>query len=107
MVVGLVGCTGCTKLHLSFSFDGTAQFKLLTCMQIHTCECTFTACKTSKTGMCMHSCTQFWHVCMWDSEHTRHRRDAHHELALGLPHYTCGVTTGTVSVGNEIQLLCS
>ena len=33
------------------------------------------------------------------------------ELTLGLPHYTCGVTTGTVAVGNEIldeiQLLCS
>ena len=42
-----------------------------------------------------------------DSKHTRHTRDAHHELALGSPHYTCGVTTGTVAVGNEIQLLCS
>ena len=46
-------------------------------------------------------------VRMQDSKHTRHTRDAHHELALGLPHYTCGVTTGTVAVGNEIQLLCS
>ena len=42
-----------------------------------------------------------------DSKHTRHTRDARHELALGLPHYTCGVTTGTVAVDNEIQLLCS
>ena len=33
--------------------------------------------------------------------------DARHKLKLGLPHYTCGVTTGTVAVGNEIQLLCS
>ena len=33
-----------------------------------------------------------------DSKHTRHMRDVHHELALGLPHYTCGVTTGTVAV---------
>ena len=46
-------------------------------------------------------------VHMRDSKHTRHTRDAHHELALGLPHYTCGVTTGTVAVVNEIQLLCS
>ena len=45
-------------------------------------------------------------VHMWDSKHTRHTRGACHELALGLPHYTCGVTTGTVAVGNEIQLLC-
>ena len=43
----------------------------------------------------------------WDSKHTGHTRDAHHELTLGLSHYTCGVTTGTVAVGNEIQLLCS
>ena len=43
----------------------------------------------------------------WDSKHMRHTRDARHKLALGLPHYTCGVTTGTVTVGNEIQLLCS
>ena len=33
--------------------------------------------------------------------------DARQELALGLPHYTCGVTTCTVAVDNEIQLLCS
>ena len=42
-----------------------------------------------------------------DSKHTQHTRDARHDLALGLPHYTCGVTTGTVAIGNEIQLLCS
>ena len=31
-------------------------------------------------------------------------RDAHHKLALGLPHYTCGVVTiGIVAVGNEIH----
>ena len=41
------------------------------------------------------------------SEHTRHMRNARHELALGLPHYTCGVTTGTVAVGNEMQLFYS
>ena len=42
-----------------------------------------------------------------DSKHTQHTRDARHELALGLPHYMCGVTTGTVAVGNEIQLLAA
>ena len=42
-----------------------------------------------------------------DSKHTRHMRVPRHELALGLPHYMCGVTTGTVAVGDEIQLLCS
>ena len=33
---------------------------------------------------------------MRDNEHTRHTRDARHELAFRLPHFTCGVTTGTV-----------
>ena len=42
-------------------------------------------------------------VHTWESKHTQHTRDAHHELTFGLPHYTCGVTTGTVAVGNEIQ----
>ena len=46
-------------------------------------------------------------VRMRASEHTRHTRNARHELALGLPHYTCRVTTGTVAVGNEMQLFCS
>ena len=46
-------------------------------------------------------------MCTRDSKHTRHTRDARHKLALSLPHYTCGVTTGTVALGNEIQLFCS
>ena len=46
-------------------------------------------------------------MCTWASEHTRHMRNACHELALGLPHYTCGVTTGTVAVGNEMQLFAA
>ena len=44
---------------------------------------------------------------MRDSKHTRYMRDARHELALGLPYYTCGVTTCTVAVGNEIQPLAA
>ena len=31
-------------------------------------------------------------------------RDACHKFALGLPHYTGGVATGMVAVGNKIQL---
>ena len=42
-----------------------------------------------------------------DSKHTWDKRDACHELAVGLLHYTCGVTTGTVAADNEIQLLYS
>ena len=41
------------------------------------------------------------------SKHKRDTRHVHYELALGLPHYTFGVTTGAVAVGNEIQLVHS
>ena len=57
------------------------------------------------TSACTVACD--FGVRMRDSKHMRHTRDARHELALGLPHYACGVTTGTVAVDNEIQLLCS
>ena len=63
-------------------------------MQVHACACTFNAYNTSKTALDFSVRTR-------DSKHTRHTRDAHHKLALGLPHYTCGVTTGTVAVGSE------
>ena len=56
---------------------------------------------------CAHTVTRDFGMRTRDSKHTRHTRDARHELTLGLPHYTCGVTTGTVEIGNEIQLLCS
>ena len=54
---------------------------------------------------CIVVCDFGMHI--WDNEYTQYMRDARHKLALGLPHYTCGVTTGTVAVGNEIQLCCS
>ena len=79
------------------------------------------------THMCRHTCVfahlkhaklKNWHVhtlfhailaCsyVWASEDTRHTRDACHELALGLPHYMCGVVTGTITVDNEMKLFCS
>ena len=63
----------------------------------------FTHAKLQKlVSACTVACDFGMHT--WDSEYTQHRRHAHHELTLGLPHYTCDVTTGTVAVGNEIQL---
>ena len=62
-------------------------------------------CAKVKKLACAHTVLRDFGVRTRDSKHTRHMRDAHYELALGLPHYTCGVTTGTVAVGNEIQLL--
>ena len=40
-------------------------------------------------------------MCTWESKHTLHMRDARHELSLGLPHYTCGVTIG---VGTNLKV---
>ena len=53
---------------------------------------------------CAHTVARNFGVRTRDSKHTRHTRDARHELALGLPHYKCGLTTGTVAVDNELQL---
>ena len=47
-------------------------------------------------------CARNFGVRMRASEHTRHMRNARHELALGFPHYTCIVTTGAVAVSNEM-----
>ena len=60
-----------------------------------------------KNLVCARTVTHDFGMRTQDSKHTRHTRDAHHELTFGLPHYTCDVTTGTVAVDNEIQLLCS
>ena len=57
--------------------------------------------------MCTHCCTQNFGVHTQASEITQQTLDAHHGLTLGLLHYTCGVTSGTVVVGNEIQLCCN
>ena len=73
-------------------------------MQIRVCACTFNACKKLA---CVRTVAHDFGVRMRDSKHMQHTRDARHELALGLPHYTGGVTTGTVAVGNEIQTTCS
>ena len=73
----------------------TAQFKLTTCVQVHVCACTFNACKIQKLP-CACTVVCYFGVRKRDSKHTRHTRDACHELALCLLHYMCGVTTGTV-----------
>ena len=86
---------------------GTAQFKLYTCVQVYTRVLAhLTHAKLQKLA-CARTVACHFGVRTWDSKHMRHMRGARHELALGLPHYMCGVTTGTVAVGNEIQLLCS
>ena len=77
----------------------------------HACRYTHVLVRLTRANLqklvCAWTVTHNFGVRTRDSKHTRHMRDACHELALGLPHYTCGVTTGTVAVGSEIQLLCS
>ena len=60
-----------------------------------------------KKLVCAHTVARDFGMRQQDGKHTRHMRDGRHKLALGLPHFTCGVTTGTVTVGNEIQLLAA
>ena len=63
----------------------------------------FNACKTLKLACaCTVACD--FGMCTRVSEYTQQMRDVRHKI---LQHYTCGVTTGTVAVGNEIQLYCS
>ena len=45
-------------------------------------------------------------MCTTTSEHMRHTSDACYELALDLPHYTCGVKIKQISIDNEMHQLC-
>ena len=68
-------------------------------------------------GAYLFNACKSWHVhallyaileCICGPVNTQNTiRDIHHKLALGLPHYTCGVATSTVAAGNEMQLFCS
>ena len=69
---------------------------------IHMCKYTrvlacLTRAKLKKLAY-VHTVACNFGVRMWNSEYMGHTRDVHHKLALGLPHYTCGVTTGTVAM---------
>ena len=76
-----------------------AQFKLYTRVQTHACVLAHLTCVKLQKLECARTVARNFGVRTRPSEHT-------HELALGLPHYTCGVTTGTVAVGKELQLFC-
>ena len=76
------------------------------CMQAHVCACTLTHGKLQKLA-CARTVVHDFGISTWNSEYMQHARDACHEFALGLPHYICGVATGTVAVGNEMQLFCN
>ena len=76
----------------------TAYFKIY----MHTCvlaRLTHTA--LQKTAVCNFG------VCTWASEHMTCTRDTHHKFAFYVPHYMCGAATGTVALGNKMQLFCS
>ena len=62
----------------------------------HTCVLACLTRAKLKKLACAHTVARDFGVRMQDRKHTRHKRDTRHELALGLPHYTCSVTTGTV-----------
>ena len=56
----------------------------------HYSACTSSAFKLKHLA-CTHTVACNFGVCMLASEHTQHTSGACHALALGLPHYTCGV----------------
>ena len=90
--------TLCTvQLNLNFTY-ACRHMRVLACL---------TRVKLQK--LCVHAllCAHNFGMCTQASEHTHHTRNARHELTLGLPHHTCGVTTGIVAVGNEMQMFCS
>ena len=78
---------------------GTVQFKVHTRVQAHVCAC------ASKLA-CTHIVACNFGMRTQANEHTEHMRDGRHELTLSSPHWTYGVATGTVAVGNEMQLFC-
>ena len=80
-------------VQLNLNFTHTSRY---TCVLAHLTCAKFEKMACACTVACNFS------ILIWDSKHTQRTRDAHHELALVLPHYTCGVTMGTVAVGNEI-----
>ena len=71
-------------------------------MQVHVYACMLMHAKLQELA-CAHT------VALNSGMHTQDRytqymRDEHHKLALGFPHYMCGVITGTIAVDNELQL---
>ena len=78
------------QLNINFTHACLMHAQLQKLAYAHTVACNF------GTGNCMRA-----------SKHTKHTRDVCCELALDLQHYTCSAATGTVAVGNEMQLFCS
>ena len=57
----------------------------------YTCVLARLMCAKLQKLACAHTVACGFGMCLRDSKHTRHMRDAHQKLTLGLPHYTCGV----------------
>ena len=83
--------------------------KILATVQLNlnfTHACTHSICAKFQKLECAHTVARSVGMCTQASEHAQHMRDACHELALDLAHYTYSVATGLVTVGNELQLFC-
>ena len=85
-------------VQLDLNFTHTCRHM---CMLAH-----FTCVKLRKLACARTVACQF-DVRIRDWKHMQYMRDAHHNLTLGLLHYTCYVATGTQAVGNEMQLFFS
>ena len=105
------------RMYVGFHINATTAFAKLKQLNLNdTYSCTHMCVLTCLTHaklqklVCAHTVACSFGMCMLASERMRHKRDACtplYKFALGLPHYMYGVATGTVAVGNEMQLYCS
>ena len=87
----------------------------LTLNFMHTCQYIHVSAHLScvKLNKLAYTCTVTcsFGMCAIASEYTWHTSDAHHRLALGLPHYTyvvwCTGTVDTYNIDKEMHQFCS
>ena len=76
-----------------------------TCQYMHVSTCLLHI--KFKNLACTCTVARNFGVCMFASEHMGHMTDGHHELALGLPHYTCGIQVQWIHIDNGVHHLAA
>ena len=92
-------CTGVCMVQLILNFTQACRYTHLLARLTHLLA-RLTHAKLQKLA-CAHTVARNFGMRKWESKHTRHTRYAHHEFAFSLPHYMCGVTTGTVAASRQ------
>ena len=60
-----------------------------------------------KNLTCTHNAACNFGMHTTASEHMLHMKDERHELALGLPHYTCGIQVQWIHIDNGVHHLAA